>query len=175
MRFVDPEGKELRKVRAPPGPYERLISSADGQAVGAFSWPRWFRLLDQDGTDWSDAWKLSPGTVGPIVFSSDGQWLASGGDDNMITVRNVPEGTVIAVLKGHQRGLVDLAFTPDGRSLASTADDGTLRLWHTATWRDLGILHHGELLRKIRFSSDGSRLSAETAAGALLEFGRREE
>lgn len=172
IRFLDLDGVERRKVRGPGGAYLRLVCTVDGGRLGAFAWPRGLHLLDDDGGSWREVWKLSSGTAGPIVFSTDGAWIASGGDDNMITVRRVSDGSEISLLKGHQGGIVDLAFTPDDRTLASTSEDGTLRLWHCPTWRDLGVLHQGERLGRLEFSADGSRLHARGDGGQIREFGR---
>lgn len=172
LRMVSEEGETLRSVRLPKGSFLRLCSSPDGSRLAVFSWPRGLRvLLSHEGPVWSDDWKLSSGTVGPIVFSPDGCLLASGGDDNTISVRDAWNGGLLAQLKGHQGGIIDLAFSPDGRTLASIAEDKTLRLWHCATWRDLGTLHQGERLERITFDRSGAILHARAADG-VREFGR---
>jgi eukaryotic-like serine/threonine-protein kinase len=170
FRLVSREGKTLRRIDAPKWRYLRLYCSPDGSRLAIFLWPRGLRVLADDGRSWSDEWKLSPGTVGPVVFSPDGTLLASGGDDNTVSIRDSRTGKLIAQLKGHQGGIIDLAFTPDGRTLASIAEDKTLRLWHCATWRDLGTLHHGERLERITFGSSGLTLHARSANG-IREFG----
>jgi WD40 repeat protein len=170
FRFVSPEGKTLRSIDAPKWRYLRLYCSPDGESLALFLWPRGLRVLEDDGRTWSDEWRLSSGTVGPIVFSPDGSLLASGGDDNTVSIRDARTGELRAALKGHQGGIIDLAFTPDGRTLASIAEDKTLRLWHCATWRDLGTLHHGERLERIAFDKSGATLHARAADG-IREFG----
>lgn len=47
----------------------------------------------------------------------------------------------LLVLRAHQTPLSDLAFTPDGRRLISTADDGLIKIWDTATGRLIRTLN----------------------------------
>ena len=41
---------------------------------------------------------------------------------------------------GHRDHTVLVAFSPDGRLLASTGGDGSLKLWHRPTGREVAIL-----------------------------------
>ncbi len=95
------------------------------------------------------------------AISPDGHLLATAEGD--ITFRDLPEGQTLGVLKGHTRKTVHLAFSPDGRTLASIADDHTTRLWHVATQRELlrfPAATEDRDIFQVEFSPDGRALAS---------------
>ncbi len=158
VRILDlKSGATVHEFVYPGSPVARMGFSPDCRNLFVFAWPRQIRMAAIGGK-WSNPWNLSEGTVGPIVFSRDGRWIASGGNDNTVSIREVPTGRLIRELVGHRSQITSLAFTPDNRTLASAANDETLRLWHTETWRDLGILSSGTLHGHIQFDENGQSL-----------------
>ena len=69
----------------------------------------------------------------------------------------------------HADTVVDLAFSPDGRYLATGSADSTVSVWHTHTGEPLyPPLKHGHIRFTLRFSPDGAWLAAGGEAGVRL-------
>ena len=71
------------------------------------------------------------------------------------------------MLTGHLDDVRRLAYSPDGLTLASTAIDHHLKLWHVATGRPVLTLPQGEMQEYLTFSRDGTWLGVATAQGEL--------
>ncbi|MFG2244721.1 WD40 repeat domain-containing serine/threonine protein kinase [Spirillospora sp. NPDC048823] len=111
---------------------------------------------------------LSGGTTETVTFSPDGS-LAAGVDDGNWAVHlwNVEAGQSPTVLEGHEGAVLSLAFSPDGRVLASGSKDNSVRLWNTRTAEPIGTLSgHTTEVSTVAFAPDGTMLAAAAGSGS---------
>ena len=62
-------------------------------------------------------------------------------------VREAETGRVVATLSGHQGGVSGVAFSPDGRRLASGSGDTTVTIWDLRTRHAIRTLRGHEPAR----------------------------
>ena len=71
--------------------------------------------------------------VSSVVFSPNGEYLASGSWDNTIGVWRVSSGERIKTLTGHSDYVTSVVFSPNGEYLASGSWDNTIGVWRVSS------------------------------------------
>jgi WD40 repeat protein len=62
---------------------------------------------------------------------------------------------------GHSKSVNSVAFSPDGKYLASGSDDNTVKLWSLESQKDVNMLQgHSSEVYSVAFSPDGKYLAS---------------
>jgi WD40 repeat protein len=147
---------------------DSVALSSDGAVVAAAARggiARWWTsaglLLDQ----------LSVGSGPSLALSPDARALAwASPGDHSVHYRMVAPAvwSEPLVVQGHTDSVRSLAFTPDGRVLASGADDLAILVWRLAEPDQVRRLEgHTNLVRAVALSPDASVLASGFSNGAL--------
>jgi WD40 repeat protein len=84
--------------------------------------------------------RAGPDPVNLVAISPDGKWVAAVNSvrtenlttgktysDNTIKLWDAVTGAKLNTMSGHTMGLYDVAFSPDGKTIASGSSDGTIK------------------------------------------------
>src|SRR5262249_30824461 len=104
------------------------------------------------------SWKEPSAMTDVVAYSPDGLHVAVASCQE-VRIR-AADGREERVLQGHFWPIVGLAYSPDGRRLASASWDNTAKLWDTETGREiLTFRGHTDTVRGVTSSPDGRHLA----------------
>ncbi|MGH3347248.1 MAG: BTAD domain-containing putative transcriptional regulator [Nocardioides sp.] len=111
-----------------------------------------------------------PDIGGGLDWSPDGRLFVTEGpeESGIVDIRDADTGESIRAFRGHRDDINDVAFTEDGSVLATSGDDGTLRLWDSATGSSMQVVREPGARGSVRdrsvwspsFSPDGTLVAA---------------
>lgn len=86
----------------------------------------------QDGK--SHSWRRSEGHWSITTLGSfNGQWIASGSNDNKARIHSAKAGKVLQVCQGHEDPVTALAWASDSSFLVTGSSDATAKVWAPLT------------------------------------------
>src|SRR5262249_7614271 len=117
------------------------------------------------------------GKVTALAFNKSGDYLAVAGGSPGVSgeVRiyffppsGIPAGKPEYVIAAHKDLIHDLAFSPDGMTLATCSYDRLVKLWDATSGKELRTLKdHSDAVYGIAFSPDGKLLASGSADRAV--------
>jgi len=102
--------------------------------------------------------------VNSVSFDPTGRWMATAGEDGIITIWESPEMRIALQWHGHPGAVTSVVFAPHGKLLASASKDKSIKLWNATTGQLLKTLTgHSEEVRSVAFSADEKLLASGSA------------
>ena len=119
------------------------------------------------------------GRVRSVVFNPEGNRLAASRGARIV-VWDVASGAELYSLDGQQRGISSVAFSSDGKHIASAGDDSRVVVWNTQNQEmKFALRGHTGAVRSVVFSSDGKTLASaaedQDHPVVLWDLGRSEQ
>ncbi len=141
-------GRGIHAGLSPDGDY--LFSMNDKGRVTVVSITDRVQLLDYT---FSFKAEINP------ELSRNGQYLGICGGAGELQIINLENKNVLE-LKGHQYAVNNIAFSSDGKRLASVGSDSKLKIWDTSTGKELFSTYaHHSLARDVDWSPDDQTIA----------------
>ncbi len=148
---------------------KKIISSGQGQNNTITSWD----IIPLSSS--SPAKKLL--SFGPskavysISLSPDGQTIAAGGADKLVSLWDITSGQAIGQpMQGHDGDVLSVAFSPDGKMVASGGSDSKVILWDLQTGLPIGtpLSGHTDFVYSVVFRPNGKTLASGGADKKII-------
>jgi WD40 repeat protein len=169
LRFFDlTAGKEKKRLAGHAQPAYAVAFSKEGKTLVSVS------------SDQVICWDVATGnilhqwkhrTTAALAIAPDLKtlaWVDGENEDKTIHVADVATGKEIAKLtKGHKRAIVSVAYSPDGKHVASSNPFEPICLWDVASAKVVSRFEQQQSGMCLKFSADGKTLASGSMDGSV--------
>jgi len=162
----------LEALHALPDDYQPVLAVALAPDNGLLAAARGNSILVYDSSTTNIVPKFvlaqHRDAVQSVAWSKDSKLLASGSYRELLISDATTARTVRRITNGFVGRISALAFSPDGRTLATgdgiVTKSGLVRLWETASWKQTAVVEaHRDAIMAMEFSHDGKLLGTAGA------------
>lgn len=158
-------GEGLTWVQPPYAACLSLAASPDDKLLASGHYGGTVRITDAKTGKEVRKFTGMAGRVWTVRFSPDGKQLAASGGEwtegtvGWAKVWNVADGKELFTLGEHPDTAFGLAFSPDGKRIATGCRDGKVRVWDASDGKlQLTIDHGATTVRSVGYTPDGSQI-----------------
>ncbi|MAV37061.1 MAG: hypothetical protein CMJ59_16570 [Planctomycetaceae bacterium] len=159
--------------------------SADGKTLITSGYDGKVIVFDVESQKPTATLSRHKGWCRSVAITPDGKHFASAGEDGTVLIwdltaepkpleqppapgpaEEAPALNVVKTIKAHEQAVYQVAFSRDGKALATASTDKTVKLW---SWQEAEpketakLEGHGDAVWDVKFSADGSRIATASA------------
>ena len=151
--------------RSGPMHVRHIVPLPDGKRVLSAGGDGAFRLWDLGAGTCVRKWNGGSGAIWGLGLSTDGQRIVAAGDDHTLRAWNVAAGALPTVFQSRRQSH-SIAFSPDGKCMASGCNWGFIELWDAATSEKVRTVQaHNGAIWQLAFSPDSKLLTSASFDG----------
>jgi WD40 repeat protein len=168
LRFFDlGTGKEIRQLIGHNQPAYMVAFSPDGKTLISVSCDQVIRWDTANGQKLTE-WKLR--STAALAISPDRAtlaWVDGETEDKTIHLSDAATGKELRRLKSHKRAITSVAYSPDGKYLASGNPFEPICLWDAGTGKVVRRLDQHQGGMALKFSADSKTLASASMDGKV--------